>query len=216
MNINIGDPLRKVLSVSGKDLRQDERGFTLLELMIVVVIVGILATQIVTGWRSSVPKVKNAAFSMRGDFNYARGEAAKRNENVLIDFFVKGEPMNDAPPAAPVNMSNDGYRICLDNNGDSGSQATIPPPLPDSWNGTSVSFGSNRFEMKPDGTSNKGGIVYLYVPNQEVLSTLPIPASGTPDPADVIDAPPFAVVVSFIGRVRLVRWRNDIPGWSRK
>jgi len=221
-------------------------GFTLLELMIVLVIIGILATQVVTGWNSPVSKLKTAAFNMRTDFNLARGEAAKRNENVVVDFFRIGEDID----GLGVLAANDGYRLCLDKNDDGNctsadvaldAEAMIKEVVfrdevrlydrfvaapdgpgvdatetPGVWDGKCISFLPERFEMKPDGTSTKAGSVYLYAPDTELLASLPAPDAGTPDPADVIRAAPMAVVVSKVGRVRLSRWRPDLNAWSRK
>jgi prepilin-type N-terminal cleavage/methylation domain-containing protein len=62
------------------------RGFSLAELMVVLVIVGILAIGVVFMFADPTAKVKAAAFEMRGDFNLARAEAVRRNENILIEF----------------------------------------------------------------------------------------------------------------------------------
>ncbi len=228
--------------------RHQSSGFTLLELMIVLVIIGILATQVVTGWNSPISKLKTAAFNMRTDFNLARGEAAKRNENVVVDFFRKGDDVD----GLGVFAANDGYRLCVDENGDGvctsadvaidagaqlkevvfrdevrlydrfvaapdgpGVKATDTVPAP-AWDGICISFSAERFEMQPDGTSNKAGSVYLYAPDIEELAALPAPDVATPDPADVIRAAPMAVVVSTVGRVRLSRWRPDLDAWSSK
>ena len=76
-------------------------GFTLVELMVVLVVVGILATGIVFMFNNPTGKVKAEAFDMRGNFNLARAEAVSRNLDVLIDFV------------------NDGYDICIDASADS-------------------------------------------------------------------------------------------------
>ena len=56
------------------------RGFSLVELMVVMVIVGILATSVVFMFADPTAKVKAVAFEMRGDFNLARGVAVKENK----------------------------------------------------------------------------------------------------------------------------------------
>ena len=65
-------------------------GFTLVELMVVLVVVGILATGIVFMFNNPIAKVKAEAFDMRGSFNLARAEAVSRNTDVLIDFVNDG------------------------------------------------------------------------------------------------------------------------------
>ena len=216
------------------------RGFTLVELLVVLVIIAILALQVVTGWNSPVQKVKTAAFNLRGDFNLARAEAVKRNVDVLVDFMFKGEVIDGA------TIANDGYRLCLDKNSDNActnADTAIDPaaaikvvlfpdavrfydrsvPAPDgpgvkagggAWTGDPVSFVGDYAKMQRDGTCNQGGTVYLYVPDANFLAANP----ATNDPA-VIDAAPFALVVSSVGRVRLARWRPDASpaaAWSTK
>ncbi len=206
-------------------MKMNSKGYTLVELLVVMVIVGILASQAVFMLTSSKGKVKAATFNMRSDFNLARSEAVDRCRNVLIQFVESGTADDDA-----FVFGSDGYRICLDDDADSNcdtadtmlkdvsfgdvqfydtdlggaggpnvelDNATALVP------GNGVSFTANRFEMQPSGTSNKAGTVYLYV-SEPVGS-----AQGT---ATGMRAKPFAVAVAraATGRVRLARWRiND-------
>lgn|GEM_PF-999273 len=66
-------------------------GFTLTEVLVVMVIVGILATGVVFMFADPTAKVKAAAFEMLGDFNLARAEAVRRNDDILIQFVDSAE-----------------------------------------------------------------------------------------------------------------------------
>ncbi len=59
--------------------------------MVVMVIVGILATSVVFMFADPTAKVKAAAFQMRGDLNLARAEAVRRNDNILVQFVDSAE-----------------------------------------------------------------------------------------------------------------------------
>lgn len=107
---------------------KNNQGFTLIELMVVMTIVGILALGVVFMFADPTAKVKAAAFEMRGDFNLARAEAVRRNESILIEFVSTAqEPCSGDNPtdccsvANPTNYSKcfsggtqQGYVICLD------------------------------------------------------------------------------------------------------
>ncbi len=102
---------------------RSNRGFTLVELMVVMVIVGILATGVVFMFTDPTAKVKAAAFEMRGDLNLARAEAVRRNQNILMDFLFTAEADcskidKDSFDACYGAGSNQGYVICFDENGD--------------------------------------------------------------------------------------------------
>jgi prepilin-type N-terminal cleavage/methylation domain-containing protein len=200
-----------------------EHGYSLLELLVVLVIIGILATQVVFMLSSADGKVKGAAFNMRSDFNLARGEAVNRNQDVLIDFVFDSDTTY-----VDASGTRDGYRICVDDDVDSactGADTIIKDVLftelvqfydaagvngptvdinGDAWVvGDGVTFTADNFQMQPNGTSNKAGTIYTYVPN-----------SG--DPTDM-EAPPYAVVVgSTTGRVRLLRWSLTSTAWTTK
>ena len=157
-------------------------GFTLIELMVVVTIVGILATGIVISYTNPTLKVKGAAFKLQTDINLARSEAVNRNEDVLVDFTLG---------------TKDGYLICLDTNSDKDCNdemvdnvikevvfreevqfydCTSAPPFPvDGPTKTSAGTtlagknglifgGPNYIKMQPDGTSSDNGSIIIYHP----------------------------------------------------
>ena len=94
---------------------KNTHGFTLIEVMIVMVIIAILATGVVFMFANPSARVKNQAFNMLGEFNMARAEAVNRNEDVLIYFLydVSEECQNDVNECATAG-NFDGYILCVD------------------------------------------------------------------------------------------------------
>ena len=103
----------------------NNRGFSLVELIVVMVIVAILATGVVFMFADPTAKVKSAAFELRGDLNLARAEAVRRNNDILVDFVFTAE--SDCGKANTASFaqcysgtgSDQGYVICFDEDGDS-------------------------------------------------------------------------------------------------
>lgn len=69
-----------------KTLRQSESGFTLPELLVVVVVLGILASVGASGFQSLIQsqQAKNASFEIFSSLSLARSEAIKRNDSVTL------------------------------------------------------------------------------------------------------------------------------------
>ena len=65
---------------------KEAHGFTLIEVLIVMVIVGILATSVVFMFANPSAKSKNQAFTLLGELNMARSEAVNQNEDVTVEF----------------------------------------------------------------------------------------------------------------------------------
>jgi prepilin-type N-terminal cleavage/methylation domain-containing protein len=196
-------------------------GFTLIEILVVLVVVAILATAMAHVVSTAEAKLKAQTFNVVADFKLARFEAVKRGSDVLVDLIRAGETDDDGVDCG------DGYRICLDLDSDyncdtadtmiaetalstpvSYYDQNYPPaagpdrtvsnePWPAGQDG--ISFSGNRFVMHPDGFGNKTGTVYLYMP----------------DGRQSIGAGPFAVVLNGVGRLRVLRWRRDLLAWRR-
>jgi len=98
------------------------QGFSLMELMVVMVIVGILALGVVFMFADPTAKVKAAAFEMRGDLNLARAEAVRRNTDILVQFIDSAQETCSKETTAffascSAGGNFHGYVICFDENG---------------------------------------------------------------------------------------------------
>lgn len=69
-----------------KNLRPNEFGFTLVELLVTVVVLGILASIATSGFQSLIQsqQAKNASFELFSSLSLARSEAIKRNTPVTL------------------------------------------------------------------------------------------------------------------------------------
>jgi prepilin-type N-terminal cleavage/methylation domain-containing protein len=67
--------------------RNEERGFTLIELMVVMIVIGILAAAAGPFYRSFMTneRIKSASFDMMALLTYTRSEALKRNDLVTLN-----------------------------------------------------------------------------------------------------------------------------------
>jgi len=218
---------------------ENNHGFSLVELMVALVIVGILTIGVVMSFTNPIAKVKAVVFEVRGDFNLAKSASVKENEDVLIDFILGAE---------------DGYQICFDtdDDGDCSNEAaddiikevTFPrevqfydfadgtafPSNGPTATPTGISLDSvvkkdgivfinpldaldtaNNISFSSNGTSNKYGSVIIYFPAD----------SSTAEGRKTIRGKPYATVINSVstGRITLSRWRPEKPvgeKWSRK
>lgn len=94
-------------------------GYTLIEVIIVMIIVAVLATGVVFMFANPTAKVKAAAFEMRGDFNLARAEAVRRNDEILVHFVDSAKETCSKTDKSSFDDcfaggSMHGYVICFD------------------------------------------------------------------------------------------------------
>ena len=190
--------------------------------MIVLAIIGILASGVVFMFSNPSSKVKNQSFTMLGEFNLARSEAVSQNLDTIITFLP-----------GPV----DAYRIWIDDNGTAGYQASdtlirytqFPVEVQfydkNATDGPNVNPEGGALDMEDADTDDDGiefdglnefvftsmgtatlantGYVYIY-----------FPVSATEH--DQMRAAPYALVVSpNTGSIRISRW-TDAGAWSTK
>jgi prepilin-type N-terminal cleavage/methylation domain-containing protein len=211
---------------------QNGRGFSLLELMVVMVIVGILALGVVFMFADPTAKIKAVAFEMRGDIHLARSHAVTDNQDVLIDFGTAAEGYNicvddwdagaDAPgtdgACAGSASGNDTpiKEVVFRENVEYYEFAALPtngpdtdPPGTDLSPGTNgrtlggAAVGATTLTLFPDGTCDNAGSIIVYYSPQDDSS---------------IKGDPYAVVIenTVTSRIIIQRWRRDKSAWFRK
>jgi len=209
-------------------------GFSLIEVMVVMIIVGILAIGVVFMFANPNGKVKNQAFEMLGEINYARSVAVQENQSVLIDF-------------TSTLDADDTFQICIDaGSGVCGDEADdeilktftykegdiLQPQFYNFSDGTALpADGPTKTPPYASQTAgkalaNENGII-LHDPTDPttLVTYLTMQPDGTCDnegaiiiylPAkgdrSKIRGAPYAIVIknATTGQVTLARWRSDL------
>ena len=187
-----------------------ERGFTLVELMVVIAITALIAGLTMAEINSTSHKLKGAAQTLRAKMQQARLLAVKENCNVFVDFDL--DDTGGIDPSYSIwrdGDSDDTYdaielieTITLPNDisfgavasGDDGGPSksasptsTVTPPT------DGISFGSDRVQFTPQGTASNAW-AYLHAPNKD--------SSGT-----------YAVGSNNVGRVQSRYWVTNGGKW---
>lgn len=199
------------------------QGHSLVELLIVVVILGVLATAVGVNLSSRETKTKSFVFTMRAKFQQAKMEAIKRGRDVYIDFDFNNDDVVDNGftiwvdvdgTVTPINSftfenifstSNDGIEIFTT------PVPPLPPLPPDVLDGPGVGPGgakieegvtaaAYRFKMNPDGTS-VAGRVYLYWATTDGVG------------GKSVNSGPYAITVNIVGRIKISSWKKNDGQW---
>ena len=187
-----------------------ERGFTLIELMVVVAITALIAGLTVAEINSTSYKLKSAARTLRAKMQQARLLAVKEDCNIYVDFDLDGNGSvnpsyalwrdgdNDGTYDAPVELLETvalpddlSFGAVSNANGGPGASpsptSTVAPPA------DGISYGGDRLCFDSRGTSSNAW-AYLQAPNKD--------STGT-----------YAVGTNNVGRIQTRYWATNGGAW---
>ncbi|MDF1578945.1 MAG: GspH/FimT family pseudopilin [Desulfobulbales bacterium] len=214
----------KINKPTAKAANRGSRGFSLVELMVVVAILGIMSIAAVVSINTAKTKLKTFVFNTKIRFNQARFEAVKRSRDVYLDFDFNDDSVLDdrftiwvdEDGAKPViyDAANDeiigevvfksqtslgqyGPEIFCTGCGITGGPASGPggKTIDDG-----VSAGGDRFKFQPNGDIPPG-TVYFYSPQDDGGSKK-------------VKSGPWAIIVTAGGRTRIDEWQSAGMGWK--
>lgn len=216
----------------GKLRIRGTHGFSLIEVMVVMVIVAILATGVVFMFANPTAKVKTQAFELLGEINYARSVSVTENQSVAVHFY-------------PVIGAAANYKICFETTGTKGcNDEAANDILKDVTLRNEVQFYdfSDLTALPADGPTktppystqaagkalaNENGTTFLpaVAPPTPTGNAFVMQPNGTCDQDGAviiylqsegdrrkIRGTPYAVVIgnASTGQVKLSRWRSDM------
>ena len=187
-----------------------ERGFTLIELMVVVAITALIAGLTVAEINSTSYKLKSAARTLRAKMQQARLLAVKEDCNIYVDFDLDGiggvnpsyalwrDGDNDGTYDAPVELLETvalpddlAFGAVSNANGGPGASpsptSTVAPPA------DGISYSGDQLCFDSRGTSSNAW-AYLQAPNKD--------STGT-----------YAVGTNNVGRIQTRYWATNGGAW---
>jgi prepilin-type N-terminal cleavage/methylation domain-containing protein len=220
--------------------RLGSRGFSLIELMVVVAILGILAAAVGIYINNADAKLKSFAFNVGSRFKQAKFEAMKRGRNVYIDFDLLRDGVIDNGYTLWVNNNdnvNSTYEAWIDANADGVCQdtegdcliatvdfpnrASLGHPGPEIYN-ADAAFPTGGPEADGPGTKviNTGVPAtprFFFKPSGDADNAtiyIYFPSGGVG--AEEVAAGPWAITVNTVGRIQLDEWKPELkrPGHS--
>ncbi len=126
-------------------------GYTLIEVLVVMVIVGIIATGVVFMFANPSARVKTQTFTVLGELNRARSEAVSKNANTWVEFI---------PGAAAADP--DGFRTWVTGDTNISYDSGVDTLIQESYFPVDVQFYDKNVPY-PDGPDIKPGGAALDV-----------------------------------------------------
>ena len=172
---------------TAKIVKEQQNGFSMLELLLVIAIIAIVAAVLIPTIASALPKyrLRSAVRQLVIDFKQARLEAIKSNRNTLIVFTPE-----------LVASAGGSYQLCVDTDSDGacgGSELLKTTAMPRDVLLYTTNFGGND-----TGYSNQG---------------LPL-ETGRVELRDSTDTHRYALVLSSAGGVRLESSSDGGVTWN--
>ena len=138
--------------------RGKERGFSLVELTIVLALIGLSSTLAAVSMSSSDAKLRSSARDLRFNLEKAKHEALSRNLPVTVDFF-NDTPSFDCNGNGEVNEKDRCYVLYIDEDGVDGFNPAMDEQIKaQSILPTTLFTGNSRLEFSPFGGCQAAGL----------------------------------------------------------
>ena len=221
--------------------RISNQGYSLVELLIVVVILGILAVSIGVNLSSRATKTKSFVFTIRAKFQQAKMEAVKRGRSVYIDF-----DFNDSDVLTAVGVGNNsvdnGFTVWVDENNNGGDYEDGTDTLINAFTSTFgdvytvefeniISTGNDGIEIFTTAVSGVPGAGPNSAPIDPGVTAAAYRFKMNPDGTSVsgrvylywartdgggnksVNLGPYAITVNTVGRIKISSWKKNDGKW---